>query len=196
MTGLDKILAGIRDESAAAVDKIQADTDEKIASILRDANARADSACREIDAAGALRVQELAQRSASAAQLSGRKKLLQAKQDMIADVMGTALKEAEALPDGAYFDALLAMAARMAHPCAGTLCLSQKDLDRLPADFEAKLRAALKAPASLALSRSAAKIGSGFLLVYDGIEENCSFEAVFAAMHDELQDKVCKILFS
>lgn len=50
--------------------------------------------------------------------------------------------------------------------------------------------------AALKISRQTRKIDGGFVLVYGGIEENCSFEALFDAKHDELQDKVHGIVFS
>lgn len=197
MTGLDKIIADIREESDAAVRKVQADADARIAALQADADARAQTACSGIAAESGARVQETAQRAASAAQLSRRKKILAAKQELIAGVLDSALAEAKALPAPQYFDAILAMAVRAAHPCAGQICLNAADLARVPADFEQKLNAALAAPARLSLCRTPAELDSGFFLEYeDGVEENGSFRSVFDARRDELQDKVCKILFS
>ena len=197
MTGLDKILAGIREESAAAVAKTQADAAARANAILAQAQAQADRDCGEIAAAGAARVRETAQRAASAAQLEQRKRLLAARQQLVAETLSTALEKVRALPAAPYFDLLLAMAARAAHPRAGRLCLGAADLARLPDDFESRLAAALTAPASLTVSRQPAEIDGGFVLLYDdGVEENNSFAAVFAARRDELQDIVCKQLFS
>ena len=36
----------------------------------------------------------------------------------------------------------------------------------------------------------------GFILIYGGIEENCSIDAMFAEKRDELLDQVRKILFA
>ena len=35
----------------------------------------------------------------------------------------------------------------------------------------------------------------GFLLVYGGIEENCTISAVFASKREELSDQVNRLLF-
>ena len=88
------------------------------------------------------------------------------------------------------------MAAENAHPGEqGVMKLGSRDLGRLPADFEQKLAGVLPAGTTLTLSREPAELSDGFLLLYGGIEENCSFRAVLSARKEEMQDKVCGILF-
>lgn len=195
MTGLDKIIAGIEAESSAAISRIEAETAGRISTILENAEERARSACAEIDAETERRVGEIARRTESAVRLNRKRKILEEKQRLISEVIQSALETARALPGGAYFDTILRMAAGKAHPRAGELCLSAADLSGVPADLEERLNAALTPPARLTLSKRPAAIRSGFLLLYDGIEENCSFEAVFAARHDEMQDQVSQLLF-
>ena len=48
---------------------------------------------------------------------------------------------------------------------------------------------------SLTLSDEARPIGGGFLLVYGGIEENCTIKAVFDSKREELSDRVNRLLF-
>lgn len=196
MTGLDRIIAGIEAESAETIGRIGAEADEKISAMMEDAGARARAACGEIDAEAQAQVREIARRAESAARLSRGKKLLAAKQEMIAGVMQSALETARALPDEAYFDTIVRMAARAAHARTGELRLSAADLARAPADLENRLNAALTPPARLTVSALPAGIKSGFLLLYGGIEENCSFEAVFASRRDEIRDLVSRLLFS
>ena len=63
--------------------------------------------------------------------------------------------------------------------------------------FEDQLNAALKEKgAVLTVSEDTRDIDGGFVLTYGGIEENCSFEALFDSAHEVLQDKVQEILFS
>jgi len=195
MTGLEKILADIRAESDAAVAEIYAKADEKAAAILKKADDEAEETCALIREQRDRQVKETAERAESAAELERRKKLLEARQSLISEAIGAALQKARELPDKQYFDTVLNMAVSAAHPRAGELCMNEHDLSRLPADFQARLSAALRAPASLTVSQKPAKIQSGFVLVYDGIEENCSFEAVFAARHEQMQDEARAILF-
>lgn len=66
----------------------------------------------------------------------------------------------------------------------------------MPADFEKNIHAAAEEKGgSLVLSREPKAIEDGFILVYGGIEENCTLKALLDAKKDELQDKVNEILF-
>ena len=49
---------------------------------------------------------------------------------------------------------------------------------------------------ALVLSEETRDINGGFILIYGGIEENCSFQAMFNSRKDELSDKVHEVLFS
>ena len=89
------------------------------------------------------------------------------------------------------------LALKSALPGEGTVYFSQRDLKRLPAGFEKKLNEALKdKKAVLHISGTPREIDGGFILSYGGIEENCSFESLFHASREALQDTVQKILFS
>ena len=48
----------------------------------------------------------------------------------------------------------------------------------------------------LEISGETRNIDGGFILIYGGIEENCSIDAMFAEKRDELLDQVRKILFA
>ena len=74
---------------------------------------------------------------------------------------------------------------------------SEYDLKRIPNDFEKNLENTLKdiKNAALTISKEAAPIDGGFILVYGDIEENCSFKALFNNAKEELQDKVNAFLF-
>ena len=83
-----------------------------------------------------------------------------------------------------------------AQPQNGIIRFSQKDLDRMPESFEREIeKAAKEAGGSLKLDETAADIANGFVLIYGGIEENCTLRAVFDANKDELTDKVHKLLY-
>ena len=67
----------------------------------------------------------------------------------------------------------------------------------MPEGFEEEIREiAGKNGGTLVLSKEPRKISGGFVLVYGGIEENCSFRAMFNSRKDELSDEVHRILFS
>ena len=79
---------------------------------------------------------------------------------------------------------------------AGEIYVSKRDLERMPDDFPAKIeKAAQEKGGSLVLKKEPREIDGGFVLVYGGVEENCSAGALFASQRDELADKVHAMLF-
>ena len=75
--------------------------------------------------------------------------------------------------------------------------LGEADRKRMPADFPKKLENVLPKGASLTVSDTPSpSVEGGFLLIYGGIEENCTFRALFDAKREALQDIANQILFA
>jgi V/A-type H+-transporting ATPase subunit E len=89
------------------------------------------------------------------------------------------------------------MVKKYAHNKSGKLLFSAVDKNRLSVDFDLKLIQVLadKPEASLIVSDETVTLDGGFLLIYGDIEENCSFDALFSAEKENLQDKVNSLLF-
>lgn len=194
MTGLEKIVKQIGDEARQTADEILVSAKaeaEKIAAQAQ-ADGRAQSAI--IETQGKLAVQNSLAASQSAAELSRRRAILETKQQLISDVIGDAQKSVYALPDSEYFALILKMVEKFSLEQDGEIIFSPTDLARLPFAFQLKLKAAAKG--SLSVSKETRELDGGFVLVYGGIEENCSIEALFYAAREELQDKAQQILFS
>jgi V/A-type H+-transporting ATPase subunit E len=117
---------------------------------------------------------------------------------MINNVITEARNSLTGLPDQNYVEILLKMVKKHAHNKPGRILFSAEDKKRLPSDFSNRLKEALsgKADASLTISEETAKINGGFLLLYGDIEENCSFDALFAAEKENLQDKINAFLYT
>ena len=96
-----------------------------------------------------------------------------------------------------YFETIKKLIQTYSFPEDGEIYFSKEDLERMPEGFEASiLEAASKAGGSLKLMKESKSIEDGFVLVYGGIEENCTFRALIDAKKDELQDTVNQILFA
>ena len=121
---------------------------------------------------------------------------MKAKGEIIDETISKALEELKSLDDAAYFDVILNVIESNVQSKDGQIRFSKKDLDRMPAQMEEKISSiAQSAGGSLVLSKDAADIDDGFVLVYGDIEENCTFDALFAAKRDELRDIANKNLF-
>ena len=197
MTGLEKIIEKIGLDAQNAGAEVQARADEHCAEILSNAQAE----CSRIDAqaetdAAALRADILA-RGESGAQMQRKNRILTAKQDIIRGVIESAKNKLLGLDSIDYFVLLGKLAEKYAQPGDGIMYLSQTDLARVPAYFRGALaEIGGKKGGSLTLSDEPRELNGGFVLAYGGIEENCTFEAMFEENKERLQDVVREKLFS
>lgn len=197
MTGLEKIIESIGLDAQHAASESQAKADQKCAEIMAEANA----ACAKIDAdaaadAAALRADILA-RGESGAQMQRKNRILTAKQEMIHAVIDAAKKKLTGLDSIDYFVLLGKLAEKYAQQGDGVMYLSRADLARVPAYFRKKLAdIGQRKGGTLTLSDEPRELSGGFVLAYGGIEENCTFEAMFEENKERLQDVVRAKLFS
>ncbi|WP_411676537.1 V-type ATP synthase subunit E [Caproicibacter sp.] len=197
MTGLDKIIQDIVSESDSAVnaqlEKARAQAEELRSKAEREAVEQCAAVGRRAEQEAAM----IRERAESAAALRTRKAVLGAKQQLIAEIIDKAKQSLYALPEDEYFKLILKMAVKYAPARTGEILFSPADLKRLPAGFEKALNEAVGGKgASLTVSGQTRNIDGGFVLSYGGIEENCSFSALFDARRDELQDKVNRLVFA
>lgn len=193
MTGLEKIVSEIKGESDGVIDKILRDAKAEADKIKADAEHEADEACARIEREGAVRVAAEKSRAESTAELRRRQNILAEKQNLITEIEGEAKKAILDLPSDQYFDVLTKILKKNLLPEKGTIIFSKKDLDRLPASFRGSLSEISNG--NLTISTETRPIDGGFVLVYGGIEENCSVTAMFESNKEILQDKIQKMLF-
>ena len=197
MTGLEKIIEKIGLDAEAAGAEVRAKADAHCAELLD--NARAE--CERIDAqsetdCAALRDDILA-RGESGAQMQRKNRILTAKQEMIRGIIEAAKDKLKNLDSIDYFVLLGKLAEKYAQSGDGVMFLSEADLARVPAYFRGTLaEIGRKKGGSLILSDEPRDLNGGFVLAYGGIEENCTFEAMFEENKERLQDVVREKLFS
>ncbi|MBP1755522.1 MAG: hypothetical protein H6Q59_1920 [Firmicutes bacterium] len=197
MTGLEKILKVIEDDAKANADNIITKAQKEANEIMEAAKLEADKKCAEIALKSETEEKAIISRSESAAALLEKKKILDAKQQIISNVITNARHSLVELSDSEYMDIILRMVTKFAHNKEGVILFSQKDKHRLSADFSNRVAQALadKNKASLIIAEDTVTIDGGFILKYGDVEENCSFDALFSSAKEELSDRVNAILF-
>ena len=191
MTGLDKITSQIQEEAeASAKERIEA------AQILADAKAACEAMEKEAsDKAAALKTVQDG-RIHSAAEQKRKTALLKAKQEIIAEIIGSAYQTLKEEDTASYFLTMEKLAGILKAENFSMPAGYISDLGRMPADFEKKIEAAAQENGgSLTLKKEPKEIPDGFILVYGGVEENCTLKALFDAKKDQLQDRVNEMLF-
>ena len=197
MTGLEKILKAIEDEAQAKADEIIGEAKRAADEILAAAKLEGERQSADIAQKTTDEINNIISRAESAAVLMERKAILEAKQEIIGETISKARASLSRLSDEEYIEVILKLIKKYAHNEPGQIVFSAADRKRLPADFADRVKAVLseKSGASLSVSEKTADLGGGFLLVYGDIEENCSFDALFEAAREDLQDKVNSFLF-
>ena len=193
MTGLDKIIEEIKSDAQSRCDRILEDAKHKRDEIIASAQAQADEIISQGESEAEKQGVFIEERSNSAKELDRRKRLLSAKQEIITCVLDKALEKLKNLPDDKYFDVIYKLIEKNMTGDSGQIALSKKDTARLPKDFNEKLSQI--SSSKLTLSDETRKIDGGFVLIYGGIEENCSFKAMIDSRGEELRDFIKEKLF-
>ena len=195
MSGIDKILQEIEEEGRAAADRITQEAGEKIENLRKEILEKAQARCEEIRAQGGRESRGILERGASGAELLFRRMILEAKQELLAELLRKAQESIYQMENHEYFALIRRIVAKNALPRPGKLLLSPEDRERLPNGFEKELAGLLPEGGSLKVSSETRDIRGGCVLLYDGVEENCSIEALFSAGKDEMTDLARSILF-
>lgn len=193
MSGIDKIIQDIEFNTDKSCDAVLGTARSKAESIMMDAQRQAEQIIADGKERTALHVADIKKRGESAADLEEKRVLLSTKQHIISQMLQNGLENAKNLPDDEYFSLILQMIGKYSLPQDGTILFGEKDLKRLPAGFASEINDAAKG--KIILSDKAAAIDAGFILQYGGIEENCSFDAIFASEAENLSDRAGRLLF-
>lgn len=197
MTGLDKMIQQILDEANRKAEAILAKSQAEAASIHEQAEKDCQILCEEMTNQATQEQKNLLERAESSGQLKKRQAILRAKQEIINNMIDKAYASALKMDDTDYFVMLTKMLEHYVLPEEGELYFNTADLKRMPKDFtETIQKIASDKGGSLKLAKQDKPIDGGFILVYGGIEENCSFKALFDDKKDALSDKVNRMLFA
>ncbi len=196
MSGLDKIKSQILDEANHSAEVKLAEANEKAERMIGEAKAEAEAEVSKLAAKSQEAIAVYAERVKSSGEMQRKQAILQAKQEVIAEVIQNAYEKVCAQDDKAYFEMIRKMLDKYAQPGDGIISFNAKDLKRMPKGFEAEIeKTAQKKGGTLRLSEEAKEMDGGFILVYGGVEENCTIRAMFDANRDHLSDKVHEVLF-
>lgn len=197
MAGIDNITGRILQVAQGEVDKVLAAAEDQAKEILGKADLKAESITKAAGARSEQQTKLYAARVKSSAESTRKKALLSAKQEIIDSVIDKAYNQLINQDAASYFEMMQKILAKTVRAEKGTIALPAADLARVPDSFKkAVSKIAEDKGGELKFAEKAANIDSGFVLSYGGIEENCSLRSIFAANRDQIQDTICKVLFS
>ena len=196
MTGLDNIIAQILEGGKTEGDAIIAEAKKKAEAIKVEALKKTDSEVEAIRRKANTEVSKIEGRVESANDLYRRTQTLAVKQEVISGVIEKAYEKICSFDTIEYFEFIEKLIKKYAQPDEGTIIFSSRDLSRIPGNFEGRIAQAAEAVGGkLTLSRQGGDIENGFILVYDGIEENCTLRSVFDQNREAMQDEINELLY-
>lgn len=193
MSGIDKIIQQIEVNTAQYCDSVIGQAQVKADAIIADAEKEAQKIVTDGKDKTAARVVDIKKRGDSAAELEEKRIMLSTKQQVISTMLGEGLTAAKNLPKDEYFKLIINMVSKYSLEEDGVIFFGEKDNQRLPNSFIHELNQAAKG--GIAIASDCAPIDAGFILKYGGIEQNCSFDAIFAGEAENLSDKAGRLLF-
>lgn len=191
MSSGDKILNRISLDCDERISKINAETDEKCAQIMAQAKLDADKISAEIADKAQSKVKQMQAASKSRCDLETRNAFLKRRREEIDKTYSEILNKMENLPDEDYFELIYTFAKKLSE-MSGVMLLNEKDMNRLPKDFLARLE---ECGVKAELSKAPCDIESGFILKCGDIEENMDFSAILSEKRDAIEDFINQELF-
>ena len=197
MAGIDKIINSIKESAESKAAEIVSEAENKAADLLEKTRKECLVYSVEENAKSDKKIELAVKRYNAQNEQAAKLIFLNARQNMIESTISKALESLEQAPTEEYFGTLLKLIKKTAGKGDGELFLSEDDLKRMPADFEAEAaKIAASKGGTLKIAGASENVKSGFILKYGQIEENCTFKALFEENHDRLQDIVNSILWS
>ncbi len=196
MTGLEKIIDQILLDARTKAEGELEDAKSQAEKILTQAEAESLKLAADINRKSELEMENYKKSAASANDLYRRSQMLKNKQEVISDMIQSAYETVCNMDTDAYFSMLEKLVAKNVSKATGVLYLSDYDLKRIPEGFRQRVsEIGRNAGGSLTVSEEGKPIENGFVLVYEGIEDNCTIKALFDANRDRMQDLVHNLLY-
>ena len=196
MTGIEVIVNQILDEAKDKEKQILEEAEAEIVEISSKAKAEVEKYENDLYNKLELDLKNYQSAAMLMAEQKKRRAILNAKQEYIENVMDKTYEKLIGSGDKEYFELVLKLVKKYALGQDGTIIFNKKDKDRMPADLMDKIQNLAKEKGgSLTLTDQERKIDGGFVLVYGGIEENCTFKSLMDIEKEKLHDLVNEMVF-
>ena len=190
MTGAEKIKNKILDDAKKAAEINIEKAKEEASIVIKQRNEDATNQRNQIIEKAHKDAARLKERMIAVAQLEGRKKELQTKQEVIEEAFDKALQAIVSLPNKEYQNLIEKIAVEIIGTGKEEIVLSKNDKTRVDANFIQNINNKIKAKGlkpEIKLSSSTANISGGFLLKKGDVEINSSFETILKKKKERLR---------
>ena len=179
MTGLDKIVEKILEQSQLNCNAILNDAAKQVKHIISQARETANQKSGEIIAKAEAEAKKIEAVSKSTAESITRNRYLEIRNAILNDIISAAYLEIEKFSDEEYFAMLKRLCINNVLEGECEMHLNGYDIGRLPDDFEMSINSEIYEKGAVHICVTPADIDKGFILVYGDVEINCTLKAVF-----------------
>lgn len=191
MANDNKLLSFIIDDGRLQAEKIINEAEKKSEEIIKNASVQAEKNAKGIELSASKRAESLNNIASSNASLVSRNTVLKAKREQLDKTIDGMKQYILSLDNNRYFELIYRMA-KSVSASGGEVLLNERDLSRLPSDFEEELASrGVKAK----VCKAPADISGGFILRDGNIEINCSVDSVIDDKRNEIEDFINESLF-
>lgn len=195
MAGLKKVIDGIlsdaEKESAELIEAARLQAEEALASVREECAEHEKAMMKKADAENEKHKKQIS----SLAESEKRRIMLCGKSKIIDTMLDNAYSEILKMPKKEYEALICKMIEQRLAAGECTVYFSESEYTNMSKVCGSKLDAAAQAKQCRITFGARANIRRGFVLCHDGIEENCSFDALYKAYRNILCDRAAEILF-
>ena len=195
MTGIEKIVAKIREDADADYRRVVDEAGSQADAILSEAAAAARASAEQTIADAKKEAAEIERRAVSMAGLEVRKMRLEQKQKLMRQAFDQALADLTSLPEEEYLALLVKLAAAAAQDGA-ELIFSDHDRALYGAAVAKGVNENRKEKsAAVSVADETRDIPGGVIVRNGRVEINCAFDTLLGDQREELAADIAKILF-
>lgn len=198
MNGIDRITERIEADAMQQAKAVIAEAEAKCAEIRKENEKKAQERYLELIRSGTKDCESMVSRRKSAAEMDSKKSVLSMKQDCVSAAFEMAKQRLADMPEESYIVFLSKLVSDAAVTGAEELVLNKEDREQKGKAILAKANEAVAAKGmtpALKLSDDTREMSGGVILRRDGIEINCSVEALVEMQRGAVTADVASILF-
>ena len=196
MTGLQKIIKKIEDDSIEKCASIIDEAEKRASAMINEARSEANKIAQDTVMKAQYEADRITAVAKSSAETVSRMKYLEVKNAIINDIISASYEKILKLSDEKYFNVLFRLCVMYVETGECVLYLNSRDLARVPKDFETRINSTVYERAAVRVCDTPAEIENGFILDYGSFSVNCTLKTVFDENKEMLRDILCKELFS
>lgn len=190
MTGLENIIKNIEADSKEKIAKLNAKAEYDAKQIIDAAGVEAEKVLSGYEQLAEAKANSVIERAMSADESAAKRAVLKKKQELIRMLIDAARDDIKNADVAEYFSFMENILNKNAKKDEGRVILSQKDMNEMTDSFRNVLK-----EKNLVAEVGNTKERNGFVIVYVGIEINCTVDAVFDAYAEEISDSLNAFLF-